>query len=73
LSQITFLNLLRQFQAKGRAQFIIATHSPILLACPGAQILSFDSSHIEEVEYEDTLHFKLYRQFFTERAALLSV
>jgi predicted ATPase len=70
-SQIRFLNLLQQSGAEGRAQFIIATHSPILLACPDAQIFSFDSSHIEEVSYEETTHYRIYKQFFADRAALL--
>jgi predicted ATPase len=71
-SQVRFLTLLRRFAAGGRAQFIIATHSPILLACPEAQILSFDSSSIEEVTYEQTPHFQLYKEFFTDRAPFLN-
>jgi len=70
-SQVAFLKLLQQLEADGHAQFIMATHSPILLAYPGAQIFSFDSPHIEEVEYEDTAHYKLYKQFFTDRAVFL--
>jgi predicted ATPase len=49
----------------------MATHSPILLAYPGAQIFSFDSCRVEEVDYEDTAHYKLYKRFFTDRSALL--
>ena len=70
-SQIKFLKLLKQLEAGGHAQFIIATHSPILLAYPGAQIFSFDSSHITEVGYEETAHYQLYKQFFTDRSAFL--
>jgi len=70
-NQIRFLNLLQQLEAEGQAQFIITTHSPILLAYPGAQIFSFDSSCIEETDYEDTAHYKLYKQFFTDRFTLL--
>ncbi len=70
-SQVAFLKLLQQLEAEGHAQFIMATHSPILLAYPGAQIFSFDSPCIEEVEYEDTAHYKLYKQFFTDRAVFL--
>ena len=44
----------------------MATHSPILLAHPGAQIFSFDSSRIEEVAYQDTTHYKIYKQFFID-------
>ena len=70
-SQVRFLKLLRRLEAEGHAQFIMATHSPILLAYPGAQIFSFDSAHIEEVDYEDTAHYRLYKQFFTDRSAFL--
>jgi predicted ATPase len=69
--QVAFLDLLQRLEAQGHAQFIIATHSPILLAYPGAQILSFDSTHIEELAYEDTMHYKIYKQFFTDRSAFV--
>jgi predicted ATPase len=48
---------------KGGAQFIIATHSPILLAYPRAKILSFDATGISEVAYEDTEHYAVTRDF----------
>lgn len=67
-SQVKFLNLLQQLEVEGQTQFIIATHSPILLAYPGAQIFGFDSPRIEELAYEDTTHYKVYRQFFTDRS-----
>ena len=70
-SQIRFLNLLQRLEGMGHAQFIIATHSPILLAYPGAQILSFDSSRIKEVAYEETSHYKLYKAFFSDRSLFL--
>ena len=70
-SQIEFLKHLRRFEARGHAQFIIATHSPILLAHPNAQIFSFDPPCIQEINYEDTSHFKIYQQFFADRGAFL--
>ena len=70
-SQLRLLKLLREISAERIAQFVIATHSPILLAMPGAQILSFNGKRIQEVRYEETQHYKLYKQFFTNRAALL--
>jgi len=70
-SQVRFLKVLQRLEVEGHAQFIMATHSPILLAYPGAQIFSFDSSRIEEVDYEDTAHYRLYKQFFTDRSAFL--
>lgn len=45
------------------SQFIIATHSPILLAYPNAKILRFDGNGIAEVAYEDTEHFTITRDF----------
>lgn len=53
------------------AQFIIATHSPILLGYPDAQILNFDSQPAAEIRYEDTLHYILTRQFLENRKAVL--
>ncbi len=70
-SQVKFLKLLRRLEASGQAQFIIATHSPILLAYEGAQIFSFDSAHIRQVAYRDTDHYRIYKQFFTNPSALL--
>ena len=46
-----------------QSQFIIATHSPILLAYPRAKILQFDDMGITEVRYEDTEHFAITRDF----------
>jgi len=70
-SQVEFLKLLRRLEEGGHAQFIMATHSPILLAYPGAQIFSFDSSPVEEIAYEDTSHYRLYKQFFADQRAFL--
>lgn len=69
-SQIKFLKLLQELVAEGQAQFFIATHSPILLACPGAQIFSFDGTGIEEVAYQETAQYQIYRQFFMDQAAV---
>jgi predicted ATPase len=71
-SQVRFLKLLRKLETEGHAQFIMATHSPILMAYPGAQIFSFDADQIKEVSYEQTSHYKVYEQFFTDRSAFLA-
>ena len=63
-SQLRFLDLLQRLGSTGQAQFIIATHSPILLSCPGAQIFSFDSSCVQEVGYTETNHYRIYARFF---------
>jgi predicted ATPase len=71
-SQVKFLQVLQEVVAKGQAQFIIATHSPILLAYPDAQIFSFDDTEIKEVAYEETNHYQIYRDFLSHRDAYLS-
>ncbi len=66
-TQLELLRLLAEESAGGHAQFIVATHSPILLACPGAEILSFDHVPVRAVAYEDTEHFQVYRDFMKDR------
>ncbi len=53
------------------AQFIIATHSPILLAYPAAAIYSFDRVPLERAAYEDLDHVRLTRDFLRDPAAFL--
>lgn len=57
--------------AKEHAQFIIVTHSPILLAIPGAEILSFDDGSIHAVDYEDTDSFIVTEMFIRDRRLVL--
>lgn len=51
---------------RGGSQFIIATHSPILMAYPRARILSFDARGIEPLIYTETNHFRVYREFLND-------
>jgi predicted ATPase len=53
------------------AQFIIATHSPILLGFPGATIYSCDRAPIERVAYEDLDHVVITRDFLNDRQRFL--
>ena len=62
-SQLELLKLLQEMSALGHAQFIIATHSPILLACPGSVIYSFDHSPVKTIHYEETEHYQIYKNF----------
>lgn len=55
------------------SQLIIATHSPILMAYPGAQILELAEGRIGEVKYEETEHFQVTRQFFAQRERMLRI
>jgi predicted ATPase len=66
-SQIELLHLLENMSVAGHAQFIIATHSPLLLACPQAIIYTFDNSPIRRIKYEQTDHYLVYRDFMVDR------
>lgn len=61
--QLSFLKIVHDLAEPGHAQFIIATHSPILLAYPGAALFSLDGDVIEQVGYRDTKHFLITRDF----------
>lgn len=60
--QLAALNAIHQL-VEASSQFVIATHSPILLAYPHSKIVQFDSSGVSEVGYEDTEHYIVTRDF----------
>jgi len=63
--QIELLNLIHRLGKNGDAQFIIATHSPILLACLGADIFCFDRVPVGLIEYEQTEYYRVYKEFLS--------
>jgi len=71
LRQLAFLSLIKALAAQD-AQFVIATHSPILLAYPGATLLSFDQHPPQPVPYDDLEHVTLTRDFLNHREQFLA-
>jgi predicted ATPase len=69
-SQLALLSMLLDMTAQG-GQFIVATHSPILLAYPGARLLSFDTVPPAPVAYEELEHVRLTRDFLADPARYL--
>jgi len=63
LRQIGLLALMKTMVGEQGAQFIIATHSPILMAFPGAAILSFDEGAIHPLAYDQVEHVTITRDF----------
>ena len=64
ISQLSLLYIMNQMVSEGEgAQFIIATHSPILMSFPNAQIFSFDDDCISISEYDCLEQINLYRRF----------
>ncbi|HYO91244.1 MAG TPA: AAA family ATPase [Pyrinomonadaceae bacterium] len=68
--QLALLSMLKEMVEQD-AQFIIATHSPILMAYPEADILSFDHSPVKKVNYDETEHVSLTRAFLNNPEAFL--
>lgn len=68
---LAFMRVIYQLVSSGNAQFIIATHSPILLGYPNAHIFSFDSNVIESVRYEDTEHYQITKGFLDRKERYL--
>jgi predicted ATPase len=70
--QLAFLVLLHDVMRKYKhAQFIISTHSPLLLGFPGAQIFSFDGGRIHEIDYEQAAALQIVRRFLNNRERFL--
>ena len=70
--QIEFLKLLRDWEAAGNFQLIIATHSPIIMSYPNATLFSFDGGRIHPVRYTDTDHYKVTRGFLVDHESHLA-
>jgi predicted ATPase len=68
--QLTFLSIINELVAKGLAQFIICTHSPILLSYPNATIFNFDNE-LYPIAYTDTEHYQLSRNFLNNPESYL--
>ncbi|WP_028963149.1 AAA family ATPase [Sulfobacillus thermosulfidooxidans] len=69
--QLALLRILWDHEHSGRSQFIIATHSPILLGYPHATIFNFDQAPLAPIRYEDTDHFIVTKEFLTHRERIL--
>jgi len=73
LSPMRLMTLMSEMNrlVKNDSQFIIATHSPILMTFPEAQILEFSDKGIKEVEYKDTEHFNITKSFLENPERML--
>jgi len=67
--QLSLLKIIKDLEHE--AQFIIATHSPILLGYPNATIYSFDEGEIESIRYEDTIHYIVTKRFLDAPQSIL--
>ena len=68
--QLTLLSMIKGMVEEG-GQFIIATHSPILMAYPGAEILNFDGAAPKRIAFEDTEHVSITKSFLNNPETFL--
>ena len=73
LSPMRLLTLLYEIERLCRdgSQFLIATHSPMLTALPDAEVFAFSEEGIAAVDYRDTEHFRVCREFFADPERML--
>lgn len=69
--QLSLISMIKEMTREQSSQFIMATHSPILMGFPGAQIISFDELPPRAVEYDDVEQVRLTRDFLTNKDAFL--
>ncbi len=62
-SQILFIKLLQKIIKSDNIQMVIVSHSPLLLACPGADIYSFDTPGGSKIDYKETSYYQVYKKF----------
>lgn len=72
LRQLSLLRILRDLTADGASQIIMATHSPILMSCPGAELFYASGGTLERMPYDQTPHFKLYSRFLANPKTYLA-
>ncbi|HEY1813103.1 MAG TPA: AAA family ATPase [Kofleriaceae bacterium] len=69
MRQLALLSVMKQLVDEG-SQFIIATHSPIVLAYPGARIYALDGG-LAPIAYDDIEHVRTTRDFLNHRGVFL--
>ena len=60
--QLALMALMLDRLKKGNSQFIIATHSPILMTFPEAKVINLDSPTLETIDYRESNHFLLTKE-----------
>jgi predicted ATPase len=65
-TQLELLRLIEETSGKGLAQYIIATHSPILLSFADATIYSFDHASVQPIKFRETEHYRIYKEFMKD-------
>lgn len=60
---LAFMRIIHDLEISGNVQFLIATHSPMLLTYPNATILTLDEDCIKSIAYKDTTNYQITKSF----------
>jgi predicted ATPase len=71
--QVDFLKILKRINEAGNAQIIMATHSPLLMACPGAALMEMTRQSIRPTTLKQTPHFRLLQEFFYDPKSFIDI
>ncbi len=69
--QIDFLKILMRMKSARLTQVIMATHSPLIMALPGVQLLEISKYGLNNIAVENVMHFRLLKEFYQNPAAFL--
>ncbi len=61
--QLSLITLLNDLVKHNNCQFIIATHSPILITCPNSEVYDIEENNLTKKSYQETKQFQLYKNF----------
>jgi predicted ATPase len=71
--QLALMQMIRELAEQGQCQFILATHSPILMALPGAQLIDCDQSPLAQTVYGDLASVALLREFLNDPSRMIDL
>lgn len=71
LKQLSLISLIMQANKNTDAQFIIATHSPIIMGIPDAAIYYITEQGVQQMLYEETEHYTIYKSFLDNKERFL--
>lgn len=71
MRQLSLISIIKELLKNGQVQFIIATHSPILLCIENADILQINGGNISKITYEECEHYKFTKSFLNNPESYL--
>ncbi len=66
LKQLSLMSLILELLKGKNAQFILATHSPILMGLPGAALYQVTDDGMEQVDFKETDHYRITKTFLDD-------